>query len=248
MKAMILAAGEGARLRPLTEYIPKCMVPINGKPILEYNIEWLRRFGIREVMINLYHLPKVITDYFGDGSRWGIKITYSIEKEVLGTAGGVKNVEWFFDGPFLIWYGDNLSTCNLSRLQTFHQAKGGVATMTLFYREDVSASGIVGIDDGDRILRFLEKPRPDQFFSHWVNAGIYLLEPSVLNCIPDIGAPDFSKDIFPVLIASGQSLYGYRLIGHEGLWWIDTPDDLLRVQSGLKDTFLEESLLGGRRE
>jgi len=126
MKAMLLAAGLGTRLRPLTNQMPKCMVPVDGKPILERNIEWLCKYGITEIVINLYHLPEVVMDYFGDGSRWGVDITYSIEREILGTAGGVKHVARLFDeGAFLVWYVDNLSTCDLKRLITFHQAKGG---------------------------------------------------------------------------------------------------------------------------
>jgi NDP-sugar pyrophosphorylase family protein len=206
------------------------MVPVNGKPIVEHNIEWLGKFGIQEIILNLHHLPTVITDYFGDGSRWGIKITYSFEKNSLGTAGGVKNVANFFDGPFLVWYGDNLSTCDLEKFTNFHLEKGGMASIALFHRENVLASGIVGLDDQDRIIRFLEKPRPEQVFSHWVNAGILVLEPSVLDSIPIKGAPDFSKDIFPALIDSGRNLYGYRMSPSEKLWWIDTPEDLREVQ------------------
>ncbi|MDH7475743.1 MAG: nucleotidyltransferase family protein [Anaerolineae bacterium] len=227
---MILAAGRGTRLRPLTERIPKCMVPVGGKPILEHTIEWLQRYGVTDLVINLCHLPDVVMNHFGDGSRWGVQITYSLEKEPLGTAGGVRNVAWFFEGPFFVWYGDNLSTCRLDRLYAFHKTKGGVATIALHYRENPTASGIVGLDENDRITRFLEKPRPDQIFSHWVNAGIFLLEPTVLKAIPVDGAPDFGRDIFTALLAAGQRLYGYRMSANEDLWWIDTPEDLRRVQ------------------
>jgi NDP-sugar pyrophosphorylase family protein len=206
------------------------MVPIGGKPLLEHTIKWLRRCGVTELIINLYHLPDVVMNHFGDGSRWGVKITYSVEKEPLGTAGGVRNVGWFFDEPFFVWYGDNLSTCDLARLYAFHQAKGGVATIALHYRENPTASGIVDLDPNDRITRFLEKPRPDQVFSHWVSAGIFILEPQVLEAIPAEGAPDFGRDVFPALLAQGTAFYGYRMSADEGLWWIDTPEDLQRVQ------------------
>jgi NDP-sugar pyrophosphorylase family protein len=230
MKAMILAAGQGTRLRPLTERIPKCMVPIGGKPLLEHTVLWLRKYGVTDLIINLHHLPHVVKDYFGDGQKWEVKITYSVEKEPLGTAGGVKNVEWFFDGPFFVWYGDNLSTCDLHRLYVFHQAKGGIATIALYYREDPTASGIVGLDENDRLTRFLEKPRADQVFSHWVSAGIFVLEPAVRQAIPAEGSPDFGRDVFPTLLAHRQPLYGYRMSEGEGLWWIDTPEDLRRVE------------------
>lgn len=230
-KAMLLAAGEGTRLRPLTLDVPKCMVPIAGRPVLEHTITRLRGFGVVDLVINLCYLPAVVMQHFGDGSQWGVKITYSLEQQALGTAGGVRNVASFFDGPFFVWYGDNLSTCDLRRLYAFHQRKGGLATIALHYREVPTASGIVGLDEHDRVTRFLEKPRPDQVFSHWVNAGILVLEPSVLPSIPAAGGPDFGRDVLPALLAQGAPLYGYRMSRGEGLWWIDTPEDLRRVQA-----------------
>jgi len=140
-----------------------------------------------------------------------VRITYSVEKEPLGTAGGVKNVAWFLDGSFFIWYGDNLSTCRLDRLWQFHRAKGGIATIALHYREDPMQSGIVSLDEDDRIVRFLEKPQPKQVFSHWVSAGIFVLEPEVLEAIPTEGAPDFGRDVFPTLLAAGKPLYRYQM-------------------------------------
>jgi mannose-1-phosphate guanylyltransferase/phosphomannomutase len=272
MKAMILAAGQGTRLRPLTERIPKCMVLLGGKPLLEYTIEWLRRYGVTEIIINLYHLPEAIRGYFGDGQKWGVRITYSLEDRPLGTAGGVKNVERFlvvspvepFNGPFgsaqgkpfgsaqdkpvelhsersrtaqgrpfFVWYGDNLSTCDLSRLYQFHQAKGSLATIALHHRDDPTQSGIAALDEDDRIVRFLEKPGSQEVFSHWVSAGIFVLEPQVLDAIPLEGTPDFGRDVFPALLTAGKPLYGYRMSGDEGLWWIDTLEDLRRVEDGI---------------
>ena len=227
---MILAAGQGTRLRPLTDHIPKCMMPVGGKPVLEHTIQWLRQYEITDLIINLCHLPDVVMSHFGDGSRWGVKITYSVEEELLGTAGGVKNVAWFFDGPFFLWYGDNLSTCRLDRLWEFHRVKGGIATIALHHRDDPTQSGIVGLDENDRIVRFQEKPQPDQVFSRWVSAGIFVLEPIVLEAIPANGAPDFGRDVFPALLARGAALYGYRMSPSEGLWWIDTLQDLERVR------------------
>lgn len=232
VKAMLLAAGSGTRLRPLTERVPKCMVPVWGKPVLQHNIEWLARHGVTDLVINLCHLPEVVMDHLGDGGRWGVRIIYSVEKEPLGTAGGVKNVERFFNRSFFVWYGDNLSTCDLDRLFRFHREKGGLATIVLFHRQDPTASGIVGLDENDRITRFLEKPKPDQVFSHWVNAGIFVLEPEVLKAIPPEGPSDFGRDIFPALLAQGTALYGYRMSPDEGLWWIDTPEDLRKMENG----------------
>lgn len=230
MKAMLLAAGQGTRLRPLTERIPKCMVPLSGKPLLEYTIEWLRRYDVTQIIINLYHLPEAIRGYFGDGQKWGVRITYSLEDKPLGTAGGVKNAAWFFDGPFFVWYGDNLSTCDLNRLYAFHQARGGIATIALYHRDDPTQSGIVALDKNDRVVRFLEKPEPQEVFSHWVSAGIFVLEPAVLDFIPAEGSPDFGRDVFPAMLAAGQPLYGHRLSEGEDLWWIDTAEDLRQVE------------------
>lgn len=210
------------------------MVSVGGKPILEHNIAWLKKYGVSDVMINLHYLPQVVMDHFGDGSKWGIRIHYSVEKEILGTAGGVKNVAPFFeDEPFIVWYGDNLCTCDLDRLAAFHRDKSGLATIALYHREDVTQCGIVGLDASDRILRFLEKPRPEQVFSHWVNAGIYILEPEVLNHIPANSPSDFGRDVFPALLAAGQALYGYRLSQGERFWWSDTLEDLQRTQRAI---------------
>lgn len=206
------------------------MIPVDGKPVLEHNIEWLRRYGVKELVINLHYRPQVVVDHFGDGSRWGVKIIYSVERELLGTAGGVKNVEWFFDGPFLLWYGDNMSTCKLDSLYQFHRTKKGITTVVLHYRQDPMASGIVGLDANGRIVKFLEKPRHDQIFSHWVSAGIYVLEPRVLSYIPAERVSDFGRHILPAMLADDQPLYGYRMEPDEELWWIDTPEDLQRVQ------------------
>jgi NDP-sugar pyrophosphorylase family protein len=228
---MLLAAGKGTRLRPLTETVAKCMIEIAGKPVLEHHIEWLRQYGVRDLVINLHYLADAVTHHFGDGSRLGVRIQYSYEEELLGTAGAVKKVEPFFDAPFFIWYADNLSTCCLDRLWAFHQAKGGQVTMALHHRDDPTQSGIVGLDETQRITRFLEKPKIEEIFSHWVNAGIFVLDPAVLDQVPAHVARDFGRDIFPKLLEDGVALYGYRMSADEGLWWIDTARDLERASS-----------------
>jgi len=206
------------------------MVRLGGRPLLEYGIRRLQRHGITSVAINLHHLPETVTEYFGDGRRWGVHITYSFEQEPLGTAGGVKHMASFFQGPFFVWYGDNLSTVRLDRLWERHRSHGGVATIALHYREDPIHGGIVGLDDRDRITRFLEKPGAGEVFSHWVNAGIYVLEPAVLDAIPAGRVVDFGRDVFPAMLAAGHALYGYRMSEREHLWWIDRAEDLRRVE------------------
>lgn len=232
-KAMLLAAGRGTRLRPVTDTVSKCMIPIAGKPLLEHNVGALRGYGVTDLVINLHHLPQTVMNHFGDGSGSGVRISYSLEPELLGTAGAVKKVEQFFDGPFFVWYGDNLSTCRLDRLWRFHQSKQGVATIALHYREDPTRSGIVGLDENDRVTRFLEKPGPDQVFSHWVNAGILLLEREVLESIPANGVADFGRDIFPAMLERDSAVFGYRMSAGESLWWIDTSEDLARVEQAM---------------
>lgn len=239
MKAVLLAAGRGERLRPWTDQTPKCMMPIGGKPLLEHTVEWLARFGIRELMINLHHLPERIRGYFGDGRRWGVRIHYWLEPELLGTAGALRRLEDGWDGPLLVWYGDNLSRCDLDRLRELHRRKGGTATLALYRRPDATSSGIAELDGEDRLVRFLEKPRPEEVFSHWVNAGIFLLEREARAFIPAEGPADFGRDVFPALLAAGRRMYGYRLSEAEGLWWIDTPEDLARTEGAWRERFQE---------
>ncbi len=238
MKIMFLAAGEGKRLRPITESLPKCMVPVNGKPILEHNLTWARKFGFDEVFINLYHLPEQISGFFQDGKTWGVTISYSYEPEMLGSAGGVKKLEGVFDSPFCVWYADNLSTCQLDCMMNFHKENHALATIALLNRQDTSHSGIVGFDNHFRVERFLEKPQPDQVFSHWVNAGIYMLDPLILEFIPERIPSDFGKDIFPKILALGKPIFAYCLTPSESLWWIDTPADLEDVQKQFPKTGL----------
>lgn len=229
--AVVLAAGLGTRLGSLTESVPKCMTPIGGKPLLEYTLVWLRNSGVEHIIINLHHLPHVVTGYFGEGRRWGVRITYSPEEEILGTAGAVKKAASLVGGPFFVWYGDNLSTCRLDRLWQFHQAKGGYATVALHYRDDPAQSGMVELDDEARITAFVEKPAPRRASSHWVNAGILAVETAVVDEIASSGAPDFGRDVFPALLTQGRALYGYRMSEDEGIWWIDTPEDLAHVRA-----------------
>jgi len=214
MKAMILAAGEGTRLRPLTLSTPKPMIPIVGKPLLAWTLDWLASQGVTEAAINLYHRPQSIPDFFGE-TYANIKLRYSYEDTLRGTAGGVKGAADFLKGaPFFVIYGDNLLHADLRRLMEFHKLQGGAATVALFDHPNPTAAGIVGLDPGGRITRFVEKPPPDQIFSRQANAGVYVLEPSVLDIIPPHTPSDFGRDIFPQLLARGETLYGTPLGGY----------------------------------
>ena len=223
MKAMLLAAGEGTRLRPLTLALPKPMVPVGGRPLLAYTLDLLRRHHVREVAINLHHCPDAVREYFSDGSAWGVRITYSFEPELLGTAGAVKKLEPFWDGPFFILYGDNLTDCDLTRLAEFHQARGGLVTLGLYWRQDVEQSGVAALDEKDRITGFVEKPAAGQAPGHWVFAGLMVAEPRLLEWIPPDRPCDFGREVLPELLARGESVWGYRMT--ERLWWTDTLAD-----------------------
>ena len=235
MKALLLAAGEGRRLRPLTGKLPKPMIPIAGKAILEHNINLLARYGINQIAINLHYYPEVVMDYFGDGSGFGVSITYSYEPELLGTAGAVKKLENFFEDTFLVIYADNLIECDLSRLLLFHNEHQGIGTIALHYRDNVSQSGMVALDPCERIIHFIEKPQASQVISHWVNSGILVFEKGVLKYIPSRVPSDFGREIIPILLKQKEKLYGYRLRDDEEIWWIDTLEDLSHVQNAWKE-------------
>jgi mannose-1-phosphate guanylyltransferase len=232
MKAMLLAAGFGTRLRPLTDHIPKCLVPVAGKPVLQHNLEWLRSQGIVEVVVNLHLHPELITQRFGDGQALGMHIDYSYELELMGTAGALGVASHFFrDERFLLVYADNLIRCDLGRILHLHVSSQALMTMALFWREDVTASGVAQLSGNGRVLAFREKPRSDEVSSHWVNAGLFLCEPEILRFIPPDRPSDFGYELLPALLSAGQHLQGYTMGPDESLHWIDTPEDLARTES-----------------
>lgn len=215
-KAMVLAAGLGTRLRPLTDLISKPMIPIANKPVMEHIIELLVEHDFDEVVCNLHWYPEAIKDYFGDGSKYNIKITYSYEPELLGTAGGVKKVEAFFEGQtFLILSGDALTDIDLTELMDFHRKKGGICTLVLTEVDDPSQYGVVIIDDESRITGFQEKPLMGEAKSSLANSGIYVFEPDIFNHIPYGSFYDFGRDLYPKLLKAGIAYYGYK---HDRYW------------------------------
>jgi NDP-sugar pyrophosphorylase family protein len=219
MKAVLLAAGKGTRLRPLTDEMPKVMIPIAGKPILEHHIVHLAEAGIREIYINLHHLPERITSHFGDGGKWGVRIRYSFEPEIMGTAGAVKKLESELrGGPFLVVYGDNYLEMDLSGFIEASAARDGVGTIAVFEQADVNGSGILELGKDDEIVRFKEKPAPDEVFSHRVSAGLFYFRPAIFEYIPS-GYSDFGLDVIPKILMSGGRLFAHRLRG--GVWAID---------------------------
>lgn len=240
MQAIVLAAGKGKRLKNLTSRLPKPMLGIKGEVVLEHNLKWLKKFGNRDIYINLHYLPEVIEDYFTDGSRVGVNIKYSCEKEILGTAGGVKKIiedygwnKW--DDDFLVIYGDNFypATYNLSDFVDFHLQKASLVTLGLYKcEEEIYKSGVVLLGEDDLVNAFVEKPNPHQidpdFLRHGlINAGIYGLKKKVLDFIPD-GFSDFGRDVFPKLIADHIQMSGY--VFEEPLIAIDTVELYKKVK------------------
>lgn len=215
MKAVIMAGGKGTRLRPLTCAIPKPMVPLLGKPVMAYGIELLKRHGIRDIAVTLQHLPDAIRNHFEDGAAYGVHLHYFEEETPLGTAGSVKNAEAFLDETFVVVSGDALTDFDLEPAIRFHRARGAVATIVLTHVENPLEYGVVITDADGRIRRFLEKPGWGEVFSDKVNTGIYILEPCIFSFYEKNREFDFSKDLFPLLMARGEPLYGYVA---EGYW------------------------------
>ncbi len=215
MKVMIMAAGKGTRLRPLTDYLPKPMVPVVNRPALYHILRLLRRHGLREAVINLHHMPAVITDYFGDGAWMDMDITYSFEPELLGTAGGVKKNAAFLGGDtFLVMSGDALTDIDLTGLVAAHRRRGSIATLAVTEVPDPSLFGVVVADDDDRVVGFQEKPTREEARSRMCNCGIYVFEPDILAHIPPDQFDDFGRRVFPDLLRQqvpfhAQSVTGY---------------------------------------
>jgi mannose-1-phosphate guanylyltransferase/phosphomannomutase len=214
MKAVVMAGGEGNRLRPLTSNQPKPMVPVVGKPCMEHILELLREHGMNEVIVTVAFLPQAIRSYFGEGETLGMQIGYSVEESPLGTAGSVRLTAKQLDETFLVISGDALCDVDLSALVAFHKEKGAAVTIGLKSVENPLEFGIVVTDEEGRIERFLEKPSWGQVFSDTINTGIYVMEPEVLKHVPGDRPYDFSKELFPYLLEMGRPLYGYVMDGY----------------------------------
>ncbi len=225
MKAMILGAGKGTRVRPLTYDLPKPMIPILGKPVMEYIIEHLARYGIREIMINVSHLPDKIESYFGDGRRWGVEIGYSFEGVIengeiistpLGSAGGMRKIHdfgGFFDETTLVLCGDALIDLNILDAVVEHHRKNAAASIVAHEvpRELVPNYGVVVCDDEGQISSFQEKPSVEEARSNLVNTGIYIFEPQVIDLIPKDEEFDIGSQLFPRILDEGLPFYAVNL-------------------------------------
>jgi len=214
---MVMAAGLGTRLQPLTSAIPKPMVPIVNRPALHHVLRLTARHGIRDVVINLHHLPDAITSYFSDGSEQRVRLRYSYEPVLLGTAGGVKQNEEFLtvDGTFLVLSGDSLTDVDLGAMAQAHHASGASVTIALKEMPEPSAYGVALLDGAGRIEGFQEKPEPGKELSNLCNCGLYMIEPEVLRRFPAQTFYDFGRQLWPEMLASGERLGAYLV---EGYW------------------------------
>jgi mannose-1-phosphate guanylyltransferase len=230
-QAVILVGGQGTRLRPLTLSIPKPVLPVLNRPFLEHTVAYLKVYGIDHIVLAVSYLPEVVRGYLGDGSRLGVKLTYTTEESPLGTAGAVKNAERHLTETFAVLNGDIFTNLDLTAMFRFHQEKQARATLALTWVDNPSAFGVVETESNGRVRRFIEKPSPDKVTSHWINAGIYILEPEVLAYIPEGRHYMFEQGLFPGLLATGEPVYGYPYTGY----WLDmgTPEKYLRLNHDL---------------
>lgn len=213
-KAIVMAGGRGSRLRPLTLTRPKPLVPVANRPVMAHILEWLRDHGFSEVLVTLHYRAADVCRAIGDGRSFGLKITYQVEEEPVGTAGSVKLAEsWIANEPFLVASGDALTDVNLIRFIQRHRETGAWLTLGLKHVQDPSQYGVVELDGRGRVLRFQEKPGIGRAFSHLANTGIYCVEPEVLERVPRGQACDWSRDVFPQLLAEGLPLFGHAATG-----------------------------------
>jgi mannose-1-phosphate guanylyltransferase/phosphomannomutase len=215
MKAVIMAGGEGTRLRPLTSNQPKPMLPMANIPMMEHVVNLLRTHGFEDIVVTVAFMANAIRTYFGDGSEFGVRMVYATESTPLGTAGSVRNAKDELDERFLVISGDVLTDIDLGAVVDFHDAHGGLATLALKAVENPLEFGIVITNEDGSIERFLEKPTWGQVFSDTINTGIYVLEPEIFDYIPEGQSVDFSGESFPAALADGKGLFGYVA---EGYW------------------------------
>ena len=235
MKAMVLCAGYGTRLGDLTREWPKPMLPLHQHPLLAYLLGHLKSQGFLDLAVNLHFRPETICDWFGDGSAWGLHLTYSREDALLGTAGGIKRMAPFFrDEPaFLVQYGDVLTDQDFAAFMAFHRERNALATLLLHQR--ARSNSVVSLDPAGRIIGFLERPTDAErstVASPWVNSGICVCTPAVLDLIPPDTPADLPRDVFPRLIPTGR-LFGFPLSGYRCA--IDSPARLEEARRALAE-------------
>jgi mannose-1-phosphate guanylyltransferase/mannose-1-phosphate guanylyltransferase/phosphomannomutase len=226
---MILAGGLSTRLYPLTKLVPKPLVPVAGVPNAAHLMRYLKAYGFDEIAMNVHYLGDAIVAALGDGAQFGVKLHYSHEPELLGSAGGVKNVQSFFgDDTFAVIGCDEVTDLRLDRLVAFHRERGAIATIGLVERNDVEQYGVVVVDDRGKVVGFQEKPAKGTERSNLVNTGVYVFSPKIFDHIPADEFFDFGKQVFPALQAAGERFYGFLA---RGAYWADigTPSEYRRA-------------------
>lgn len=241
MRAILLSAGIGERLRPLTYHTQKVMLPINGKPLLQYWIELLKKYHTEEIAINLYHLGEQIEDYFGDGTKFGVNIKYLREDNLLGTATPIKKIEELYPGffskePFFVIYADNLSNMDLDKVISFHKKHNPLATITLHNHYEPWTRGVVNIGDDGRVLGFIEKPNKEDLLSGKIKGDpascVCIFEPKVLEYLKD-KKEDLGTDLFPRLLGNNCSIYAFN--PHAYVQDIGTLERYVKAQKNAKE-------------
>lgn len=257
MKAMILAAGKGTRVRPITYTIPKPMIPILQKPVMEFLLELLRKHGFDQIMVNVSHLAEEIESYFRDGQRFGVQIAYSFEGQIedgrlvgaaIGSAGGLRRIQDFnpfFDDTFVVLCGDALIDLDLTAALQYHREKGAIATIVTksVPRESVSSYGVVVTDEDGRIQAFQEKPSVDEALSTQINTGIYIFEPEIIDFIPPNQEYDLGGDLFPRLVEKGAAFFAVNM----DFEWVDigkVPDYWQAIRGVLSQEIKNVSIPG----
>lgn len=230
VKTVIMAGGKGTRLRPLTFTRPKPMIPLVNRPIMQYTVERLNRFGFRDIVMTLNYMSNRVKNYFKDGSSLGVNIDYSVEDSPLGTGGSVKKAKKYIDDTFIVLSGDVITDVNMTDVLNFHRDKGALATLVLTRVKDPTHFGIAEIDRDQKITSYLEKPSREEIFSNIANTGIYVFEPEIFDFFDSSEEEvDFSHEIFPRLIAEDSKMYGYLFNGY----W----NDVGRPETYLKATY-----------
>jgi NDP-sugar pyrophosphorylase family protein len=245
MRAMVLAAGLGTRLRPLTNDRPKALVDVGGRPVITYNLRLLRRFGFTDVVVNLHHHGDVLRAALGDGSAYGLRIAYSPEDPLLDTGGGIRHAQALLgDEDFLVMNGDTIVDLPLDRLIASHRARRAAATLVLRRDADQTRYGEIEIDRDERIRRFLGTPAAVAMpVTPFMFAGVHVLSPEVLRFMPTGGAFSITHATYPAMLAAGSALYGWPF---DGFWRvIDTPSDRERATRDLTEADLRHLPLGG---
>jgi mannose-1-phosphate guanylyltransferase len=223
MKAVILAGGQGTRLRPITLLNPKPMLPLLNRPFMYSFVTWLKSHGLTDIIFSTCYLPEVFSSYFGDGKRFGLNLSYISEERPLGTCGAVRNIKGRLSGEtFMVFNGDILTSLDLTEMKAFHREKNADITIALTPVDDPTAYGLVPIDSDGRVCEFLEKPGTDQLVTNLINAGTYIIEPHMLELAPEGQRYSFERGLFPLALNKGCRVYGYL----SDSYWLDvgTPE------------------------